>query len=136
MPYKDPEAQREYQRAWAAKRRAASRAAFLADKSCARCGSTEDLELDHVNPADKVSHRIWTWSEKRRVAELAKCQVLCKPCHDRKCGLDGFADRTPRHGRGRYDKGCRCAICTAANTEHAQRVRRNQRTREQEATLR
>jgi hypothetical protein len=39
------------------------------------------LELDHVDPALKVSHRVWSWARERREAELAKCQVLCHDCH-------------------------------------------------------
>jgi hypothetical protein len=134
MGYKDPDRQREYQRAWTNRKRRVNRAAYFAGKSCAWCGSVDQLELDHINPADKISHLIWTWSPLRRAAELAKCQALCKPCHDRKCGLDGFIDRTPRHGIGRYDKGCRCDTCKAANTEHARRVRQNRRMRERSAS--
>lgn len=67
----------EYQRTWVAARRAA----WFADKYYVRCGSREDLELDHIDPSTKESHNIWSWSEVRRDAEIAKCQVLCKSCH-------------------------------------------------------
>jgi len=77
MPYADPAVQREYQRQWAARRRAE----YFIDKSCVVCGSTDRLELDHVDPAMKVSHSIWSWSKGRRDAELAKCQILCKTHH-------------------------------------------------------
>lgn len=77
MPISDPEKRREYHRNWMAARRAA----FFAGKSCAQCGNTEKLELDHVDPVLKVSHRIWSWSAHRREEELAKCQVLCERCH-------------------------------------------------------
>jgi hypothetical protein len=80
MPYSDPAAQREYQRQWCANRRAE----WMAGKSCADCGSTTDLEVDHVDPSQKVSHRVWSWSRARRDAELAKCVVRCQPCHQRK----------------------------------------------------
>lgn len=77
MPYKDPEVQRRYMREWVAKRRSD----WFADKKCVRCGTTDDLRVDHIDPTLKVSHRIWSWAIKRRDAELAKCQVLCHPCH-------------------------------------------------------
>ncbi len=48
------------------------------------CGSWNDLELDHINPETKVSHNIWSWSEKRRIKELKKCQPLCFGCHKKK----------------------------------------------------
>lgn len=77
------EAKRAYQREWYARRRAA----FFADKSCVwpvdggLCGSTVNLRLDHIDPAKKVSHRIWSWSAARRAAEIEKCQVLCHDHH-------------------------------------------------------
>jgi 5-methylcytosine-specific restriction endonuclease McrA len=77
---------RAYQAAWMAKRRAG----FFADKSCAACGSRERLELDHVDPSKKTSHSIWSWSPERREAEIAKCQVLCRPCHQLK-SIDDLA---------------------------------------------
>ena len=79
MPYKDPEQQRKYQREWYARRRAA----YFADKHCVDCGSTEQLELDHVR-GKKITHRIWSWSKKRREAELKKCEVRCRVCHKAK----------------------------------------------------
>lgn len=77
MPYSDPAEQRRYQREHAARRRAA----YFADKSCARCGSTEDLQLHHVYRASKTASAIWTWGARRREAELAKCVVICHACH-------------------------------------------------------
>jgi 5-methylcytosine-specific restriction endonuclease McrA len=80
----DRETMREYQRNWIAKRRAA----YFADKSCVRCGSTDRLELDHIIPEQKTHHAIWSWSESRRLAELEKCQVLCHDCHQEKTSED------------------------------------------------
>jgi hypothetical protein len=80
VPYKDPAVQREYQRKWRQQRHDE----YFSDKHCVWCGSVENLQLDHVDRKDKVDHKIWSWSESRRIAELAKCQVLCKPCHDAK----------------------------------------------------
>lgn len=80
MPMATPEAQREYQRLWMAKRRSD----FFADKICAHCGGTENLELDHIDPKLKVTHAIWSWSRIRREVEIAKCQILCHKCHKKK----------------------------------------------------
>lgn len=109
MPYADPEQHRAYMREWKAKRRAE----FFAGKACVRCGSTDRLELDHVDPTKKVSHKIWTWSLERRDAELAKCQILCHEHHLEKTRLDG----EPPHGtHSRYvHRGCRCGACRAAH---------------------
>jgi hypothetical protein len=77
MPYKDKEAQREYQRAWMRKRREE----FFNNKVCVNCESSENLELDHIDPDIKIDHKIWSWSKARREEELTKCQVLCYICH-------------------------------------------------------
>lgn len=70
MPFVNAEKQRAYVRTWTAKRRAE----WLADKACVACGATEQLEVDHIDPAAKSSHRIWSWTKERRDAELAKCR--------------------------------------------------------------
>lgn len=109
MPYADPEAQRAYQREWVAHQRAE----WLEDKSCVRCGSTESLEIDHVDSSTKVDHKVWSWSKERREAELVKCQALCHGCH-----VDKTAEERLRpHGTpGRYEAGCKCTPCREANT--------------------
>jgi hypothetical protein len=118
VPYKDPAAQREYQRQWMANRRAE----YLADRSCVLCGSTDALEIDHSNPRLKVEHRIWSWSRPRLEAELAKCIVVCHRCHNERHQLE-----RPKHGAGGYKRGCRCDVCqgwkdAAARRERAKRT--------------
>ena len=78
------EAQREYQRKWKARRRAE----WFSDKSCVKCGSTDRMEIDHIDPATKVHHQVWTWAKQRRDAELKKCQVLCHKHHLEKTKVD------------------------------------------------
>lgn len=116
MPYADPQTRRDYAREWHARRRAA----FFADKACVDCGETEDLQLDHKDPAEKVHHNIWSWSQERRDAEIAKCDVRCGDCHRERHSVE-----RRRHGVKRYEKGCRCDICRAAksrkNARYAER---------------
>ena len=120
MPYADPTAQRAYQRQWISSRRAA----WLAGKSCATCGATDNLEVDHIDPSKKVTHRVWSWSKDRRDAELAKCQVLCADCHDAK----SLQENPPVHGTyKRYEKGCRCEACHSVALDKWRRKRLRQR---------
>lgn len=78
MPYKDKKAQSAYQCGRVKK----LKEIWLKENGpCKTCGSTENLQVDHLDSSRKTSHRIWSWSETRRIEELAKCQVLCKSCH-------------------------------------------------------
>lgn len=62
-------------------RKARRKAEFFSDKSCKRCGTTNNLVLHHRNPNNKKDHRIWSWKLERRLEEIAKCDVVCDKCH-------------------------------------------------------
>lgn len=110
VPYADRAQQNEYQR----KRLAERRVAWLRDNGPCSCGATENLEVDHRDPALKVDHKVWSWSEQRRAAELAKCQVLCIECHKVKTRSEFSRER--EHGTALKYKsdGCRCEACRVA----------------------
>jgi hypothetical protein len=116
MPMATKEEQREYQRLWMARRRAE----FFTGKACVDCGAVEDLQIDHLDPALKVSHVVWSWAQERREAELAKCVVRCRECHKIRHGKGS-------HGHGGYKRGCRCSVCRAA--EHENYLRKRDRRR-------
>lgn len=107
MPYKDLKKQREYQRQWMAKRRSE----FFAGKACCHCGSTEKLELDHIDRTTKISHNIWSWTEEKRNKELDKCQILCYTCHKGKSRI--FDIKQAVHGGYSmyWTHDCRCEEC-------------------------
>lgn len=114
MPYKDKIKQLEYQRQWMQKRRNS----FFVDKTCIECDSTEKLELDHVDPKTKIDHRIWSWSETRRLEEIAKCQILCQTCHKKK-NIKQIKANIPEHGTYSYKhKKCRCNICVISYRDY------------------
>src|SRR3954447_20487902 len=72
---------------------------------CARCGSVDDLHFDHVDPRTKrfdICKRLAGISEARLQAELAKCQLLCRPCHDEKSRAEGS------YGNFARDVTCGC----------------------------
>lgn len=68
---------------------------------CARCSSTERLEVDHIDPDTKVSHSFLTWSKKRQAEEMAKCQLLCRACHWQKTLAERGDRRNNRPKRAR-----------------------------------
>lgn len=86
MPYKDKNKQKEYQRIWIRERRLK----YLKGKKCVKCGekNRKKLEIDHIDWRAKVTHRVWSWAEKRLKEELAKCQILCRVCHKAKTKKD------------------------------------------------
>jgi hypothetical protein len=116
MAYKDKEKQREFQKAWRTKRRLA----YFEGKSCVVCGSTESLELDHIDPSQKKYNpaAIWGMSDDNpnKIAELAKCQVLCLVHHKEKTKQWHESNRS--HGRSWYAYGCRCDVCKEAQRLH------------------
>lgn len=110
MPIAGLQERRDYHRKWFAKRRAD----WFEGKACVDCGGTDDMELDHVDRDQKLNHRIWSWSEERRNAELAKCVPRCHKCHRRKTDEEMRTIRKRfRHGTtySYLDVGCRCADC-------------------------
>lgn len=113
MPYAELKRQREYQRNWMAKRRADW---FAENGPCVDCGALDDLEADHRDPALKISHRIWSWSDSRRAAELAKCVVRCAPCHLAKTKGEGSGViQGERNGRAKMT----AAIVVELRRRHA-----------------
>lgn len=123
MPYKDKTKHNAYMLQWISQRRCNW---FAANGPCVECGSVENLELDHIDPNKKVSHRIWSWSKKRRDEEIAKCQVLCRSCHTHKTYRD-YYELLPKHGTTGYRHGCRCDVCRKANTLARREYRRKHR---------
>jgi hypothetical protein len=130
----------EYMREYMARRRAERRRRLieLPGGQCARCGVIDDLQFDHVDGVDRefrLNGKDLDGPWERILAEAAKCQLLCPPCHrakSKECGEtgggwnridgpDGFEHGTePGYMRG----GCRCWSCRKARYDA--RVRRGE----------
>lgn len=98
------------------------RAEFLKGKKCP-CGSEEKLNIHHINPSEKVDHKVWSWKKERMDAELAKCTVLCEKCHvelhakERRDGdIHGSVSSYSKHG-------CRCSKCRETAVSRIQKWR-------------
>lgn len=100
---------RNYQREWMKKRR---QEWIDANGPCVKCGSSVDLEVDHIDRSQKTMNAsaVWSRREEIRLAELEKCQVLCAKCHQEKT-TEEF--KTVKHGtyamRNRWK--CKCDEC-------------------------
>lgn len=89
---------------------------------CVSCGSSKDLEFDHIDPNTKSYsvQKMWSLSKAKLEAELAKCQLMCKTClHDREtpCG-------TPQ----KYWRGCRCAECANAKNAYEREYKKSRKS--------
>ena len=55
---------------------------------CVKCGTTEHLQFDHINPLEKSFTISSNFHRKDLDEELAKCQLLCWDCHMEKTKND------------------------------------------------
>jgi hypothetical protein len=80
--------------------------------SCVECGVTENLHIDHVDPATKSFAIRASMSMKRPevMAELDKCQLLCRPHHEEKTAREhtGFTHGTMYAW---MKMKCSCEVC-------------------------
>jgi 5-methylcytosine-specific restriction endonuclease McrA len=124
---------RQYMKNWYDRRHA--QAIEQLGGKCARCGTTENLQFDHVDPATKTMDiaKMWTASEERFQKELAKCQLLCEECHKKKTLIDkGQKPAKGTHGTLSAYKYCgppKCEECRAVKREYMQSYERPSRSR-------
>lgn len=94
---------------------------------CCKCGSTDLMEIDHVDPATKlfcVTSGL-LYSLDRLLAEVAKCQLLCRECHKKKTLDDmGFLPARGTHGRESTYKFCKCDVCRKAHAAYMKDYRK------------
>ena len=95
---------------------------------CVVCGTTERLEIDHIDPKAKAFTVSCGWgrSWKSIEAELEKCQLLCFDHHREKTKVNGEhaggrnkAQSIP-HGTvsGYIRHKCRCLDCREAKVDY------------------
>ncbi len=87
---------------------------FLGGK-CVLCASTDELQVDHIDPSKKkfsINSRM-SLKNPDVIAELLNCQILCGSCHRLKTSGEqrGFT-----HGTfyGWVNVGCSCEKCSEA----------------------
>ena len=85
-------------------------------EKCVKCGSKENLEIDHIDPHKKSFSigKFITHSWAKIKPEIDKCQLLCKACHKTKSETDGSLEKmkkafqtripnqVPRDAEGRF----------------------------------
>lgn len=122
--------QREYQKNWLKKRRLDW---IHENGPCKKCGTWENLEVDHIKREDKTMHTasIWSRTEAVRKEELSKCQVLCKKCHLEKTIMEsGFEGVVHGTSSGYDHHGCRCDECKLAKRKRSMKSKNPQKYKE------
>ncbi len=97
---------------------------------CTVCGAKENLEIDHVDPDQKVIalNKMWSIAEERFLKELAKCQLLCKTHHEEKSANEHGKERAKgQHGTLSSHRYCRCLECKAAKAAYMREYQKSRR---------
>lgn len=105
MPFKDPDKQKQAQREWYLKNKKITIQRSMKYKhdnqvwfketkfndiqcGCSRCGvktgNPDDYDYHHVDPNTKilaVSDMLGTYGRPKVIAEMKKCDIICKKCH-------------------------------------------------------
>ena len=90
---------------------------YMLGGKCIDCGSTDNLEFDHIDPENKdfcISNYM-TYPSSLVDAELAKCTLRCKSCHSSRTRTQNSVE----HGAGASGKrNCRCEPCRLRKAEY------------------
>lgn len=97
---------------------------------CAHCGSMDKLEFDHIDPDTKlanVTDLITSGTWESVLAELAKCQLLCRICHIEKTRSELGPLARDIHGTPAAYKHCgppKCSACATAWRDYCRNRRK------------
>jgi len=110
---------------------------------CVHCGNDgtsgllfDKLEFDHINrDREDYKHKLcnmWDYAWDKVVAELKRCQLLCRKCHIEKTiivDLKQLPHSVVIHGTANAynNRSCRCVECTQAWATNKRNYYRNKR---------
>lgn len=119
----------EYMREYMKKRYYRRRAAAIEQLGgrCVDCGSTENLQFDHVDRLTKsfdLAKAFAGWSDERIQAELVKCVLRCKPHHDEKSRRVSDLPQVDHGGGKTGKKNCYCDKCAPLKRAYNTRRKR------------
>lgn len=86
-------------------------------RACVNCGSSENIEFDHVDRSEKSFSILTEWKRPLHelLEEVKKCQPLCATCHADKTRVELSVE----HGGGLSGKrNCKCPLCKNRKAEY------------------
>lgn len=119
---------KEYHRKYNIERYHRRRAEFIATLGgkCAKCGSVENLEIDHIDRSTKLMDvgKMLSFSLQTSLDELKKCQALCSKCHLEKT----ISESSVPHGGGLTGKrNCYCELCAPLKRAYMRQFKRKKK---------
>jgi len=107
-------------------RRKSAALEYLGGK-CLVCGTTEELEFDHIDPSTKkytLARILTSGSNELLQEELEKCQLLCSKHHLEKSLREGDLGSVEHGGGLTGKKNCYCALCKPLKLEYNRKRRK------------
>ena len=102
----------------------------LLGNKCCICGSTENLDIDHIDPKSKqftIAAKAASAPMAILLEELSKCQLLCRMCHNAKTLENkGLKSAKGTHGTLSAYRYCHCDLCRKAVADYT-KERRNRK---------
>lgn len=119
---------RDYMRKYSAMKK--EKAIALLGGKCWKCGSTNRMEIDHIDPKTKKFEigKMWSRAWNKILIELKKCQLLCHDCHRIKTTIErGQTPALGTHGTLSSYRYCKCPLCRKANSDWSRNYMREYR---------
>lgn len=113
MKRNETQAYKDYHRKYNRERyhKVRNKAIEMLGGKCVVCGTTMNLEIDHIEPSEKKFNIGACWSRPIFYEEIKKCQLLCYPCHLKKTSKEMRAKVTHGKYHVAYRLKCTCALC-------------------------
>ena len=99
---------------------------------CDVCGTTENLEFDHLIASDKkfdVAKILNSASEVKLESEMIKCHLLCRKHHLEKSIASGDTNSVEHGGGLTGKKNCRCELCAPLKNAYNKEFKRKKRSK-------
>ena len=136
MPRKTREQYNDYMRVYILNRYHERRAESysLLGGVCVVCETTEDLQIDHIDPDTKTMDvgTMWSVSRTRYLKELELCQLLCGTHHREKSSRE---QSVPHGGGVSGKKNCKCDPCRLKKNEYLRDYKRKKRAEAKQGSL-